>query len=297
MAACPPPPPPPPPCNGCPGGCLACYTCVCSSCQCAAVITGIYLEYNESDVQCVGDGWDFLLSGPALNYCSCVSWSTNPPGDPQGGTGCTFSTHWDTPGEKTVTATTPCSSKSRTVTVQELCGTLGSCCGKNKYCCGNEVCCDADKVCCWALDGSYYCNPPCWDEVTNTTSCSKDKEATYNECHGCRQLIPLTCGMYRVYTGLQIKTCYDGCPQFDWNTEEKDCYTIKRCHAQQHEQSWCHECNGEMICDPILQVDDECGSIGACLIIIACDLVETCYQCEKGDEVVSTHTLETCSCR
>lgn len=141
----------------------------------------------------------------------------------------------------------------------------------------------------------HFCNWPCWDQTTDTTSC-KDDGLGNNGCHGCQQRFRPTCGLYREYKGQEIKTCYDGCPQFDWNIQEKDCYILKYCHAQMHEMSWCHECNGEMIYDPILQVDDNCGSIGACLIIIACDLVETCFQCEKGDEVADTITVETCNC-
>jgi hypothetical protein len=116
--ACPPDPPPPPCCSG--GGCAACYECVDCVCQCAAVINNIVIQpYDNVNVQCVGCQWYFMVSGISEPYCNCVHWSTFPVGNPPSSqvNWCVFSTHWDTLGIKTVTASTPCSSKSRQVTV------------------------------------------------------------------------------------------------------------------------------------------------------------------------------------
>jgi hypothetical protein len=292
----------------CEGTCWWCWERDGCSCNCNQPVVGCF--YPDCCV-CVGQNYQFSVGvGLHSNCCNyCVIWYA-PGGDPEyqlppQNNGCTFMTHWDTPGVKTVYAITSCDYDQIEVTVKPLCGT--GCCGANQYCCGsssdNPVCCDANKVCCWGFDGMggiyYYCNPPCRSEVTDTTSCSKDNEATHNECHGCQQLIPLTCsGTYRDYTGLQIKTCYDGCPQFDWNTSTKDCYKIKRCHAQMHEKSLCHMCNGEKICDPIVTLNEiDCSTLGECVEVVLCSLIETCYQCEKGDEERETVTIETCSCR
>ncbi len=179
------------------------------------------------------------------------------------------------------------------------CGT--ECCGANQYCCGGETCCNSDEVCCWYFDGgfTYYCNPPCTDEVTDTTSCSEDNEDAF-KCKGCQQITsPSNCGTYQDYTGLVIETCHDGCPQFDWNNSEEICYEVKECFPMFHSNSLCLECEGEMLC---LRLEfgepPECQTIGECIVTIVCDVTENCYQCESGGgDTVYTHKEETCSCK
>lgn len=63
---------------------------------------------------CVGQQRQFTASGTALDE---VDWSTDPAGDPATGSGPTFTTKWDEPGEKTVTAECNTSSEQSQVTV------------------------------------------------------------------------------------------------------------------------------------------------------------------------------------
>jgi len=175
-----------------------------------------------------------------------------------------------------------------------------SCCGDDQYCCGEQACCAADEVCCYYLDTlEHYCSPPCRDEVIDTTSCSENNEDDY-KCTGCQQITAPTCGTYRDYTGLQIKACYDGCPQFDWSTSYDDCYREKRCFPMLHSNSVCVECEGEEFCAGILDIGPpggDCETIGECIVQIVCDIIKTCFQCERGSQVVSFLGRETCNCQ
>ena len=111
IVACPPDPPDPPPC--CPGGCPDyCYECVDCSCQCVEPPVGV-LTYDTDCVGCL----IYFAVGVHPYCCDHVVWSA-PGGDPasQEG-GCLFDTHWDTPGIKTVTATTSCDSGSKQVAI------------------------------------------------------------------------------------------------------------------------------------------------------------------------------------
>jgi hypothetical protein len=190
----------------------------------------------------------------------------------------------------------------------ERCG--GGCCEPNQYCCGDideGQCCNADEVCCWGFDGSggiyHYCNPPCRDEITDSTTCSKNNENDY-KCDECgSQINPPTCGTtYREYTGLIIETCYDGCPQFDWNDSYEICYQEKQCTQSMAKQnSMCMECNGKHVCIPIIGMDSGllyCQTAYDCIIQVGCNVLYTCYQCENSDTVVGPpNRKETCNCK
>lgn len=182
----------------------------------------------------------------------------------------------------------------------ECCGTEG-CCESGYYCCGHELCCDDDEVCCWYLDEGiyYYCNPPCREEVTDTTTCSEENSPEYN-CNVCRQVASPTCTTYLVYDNLEIKTCYDGCW---WTTPNEVCYVEKDCFPRMYEEKLCLNCQGKNMClltegpQPLPGFPEEkCTTIGACIIEIACDILLTCFQCEEGEEVVETFYQETCQC-
>ncbi|OHB55873.1 MAG: hypothetical protein A2173_04735 [Planctomycetes bacterium RBG_13_44_8b] len=192
-----------------------------------------------------------------------------------------------------------------------------SCCSKKCYdpaaehCCvdptGEYYTCVNGKECCYnELFDIHYCVLPCRDEVTNTTNCSKDNEPSHNSCYGCQQLVPLTCsGVYREYTGLKIKTCYDGCPMYDWNRSSEDCYIVRKCFAMPHTDSWCTECEGEIACWPVVREfrppsgDEFCITEGKCAAEVICDRIAVCFQCEKveGSEIIMTVTSETCNCK
>ena len=131
----------------------------------------------------------------------------------------------------------------------------------------------------------YHCNPPCWDEVTDTTSCDESQEETY-ECPACL-VFPGGGGCaghtYRDYSGLQIKECHDGCPQFDWNVSDEICYELKKCvDAQVHQEALCMLFgNGELGCVP--ELDDT--------------LIVACVVCGTGGDLVDTLKKEICSCQ
>jgi len=94
--------------------CSACYGCVSCNCQCVAEVLGVgSLLYDSSCVNCY---IPFIAVPNEQQYCGCVHWSGG--GDPasQDG-GCVFNTRWDTPGIKTVTASTCKNSKSMQVTI------------------------------------------------------------------------------------------------------------------------------------------------------------------------------------
>lgn len=95
-------------------GCPTCYGCVSCNCQCVAEVISIgSLLYDSACVNCY---IPFGAGVPSEQYCDCVHWSGggNPPS--QDG-GCFFSTRWETPGIKTVTASTCKNSKSMQVTI------------------------------------------------------------------------------------------------------------------------------------------------------------------------------------
>jgi hypothetical protein len=171
-----------------------------------------------------------------------------------------------------------------------------NCCGSNQFCCGDGVCCDAGEVCCTSLTPPYnhYCEEPCTDEITDTTTCSEDNEDAY-KCFGCEQWTEPTCDSYRDYTGLAIKTCYDGCP-LDRNTSEEICYQIKECKSVIHGDSLCMSCNDLEACIPVNTHVTPCTTVGDCVINIACDITYICNQCEEDTEVIATVTEETCEC-
>lgn len=192
------------------------------------------------------------------------------------------------------------------------CGTEG-CCGAPNYCCGdpswNELCCDADEVCCWELimPGfviEYYCNPPCTDAVTDTTTCSQDNEELY-ECIACLNRTDGPCSeyTYRDYTGLEISTCYDGCPQFDYNTSNEICYEERYCFGQLKTLHLCTECDEGILCincdidleADVCQCDDD--NLGCAVAVVACSLIINCWDCGEGGSLVSTVRRETCSCQ
>jgi len=94
---------PPPPCPDCSywDG---------SSCICDVEVTSVT---SDKDVACVG--CDITFTATISGSCSCVSWSGG--GDPASGSGCTFTTHWDGYGTKTVIASCCSNSKSKQVTI------------------------------------------------------------------------------------------------------------------------------------------------------------------------------------
>ncbi len=182
------------------------------------------------------------------------------------------------------------------------------CCGANQYCCGNppwnELCCNSDEVCCWYIDGSgnfvFYCNPPCTDAVTDTMTCNEYNEECF-KCTDCKQISPPpTCSTttYRDYTGLEISTCYDGCPQFDHNTSNETCYEVKNCFPMLHEDHLCLECEGWNICVEVVEFGDPpvCETVGQCVVQIACNIIFLCFQCTEGTQVLETIKEETCQC-
>ncbi|MFQ6035173.1 MAG: PKD domain-containing protein [Sedimentisphaerales bacterium] len=92
--------------------CDECYKC--SGCNCVCDITVNSVSSNK-DTACVG--CDITFTASVTGSCSCVDWSGG--GDPATASDtCTFITHWDSPGTKTVTATPDCgSSKSKNVNI------------------------------------------------------------------------------------------------------------------------------------------------------------------------------------
>ena len=88
----------------------------CLSCECECDITVNSVSSNK-DVTCVDCNVTFTAN--VSGSCSCVDWSGG--GDPcTASDTCTFTTHWDSPGTKTVTATPDCgSSKQKQVTIAE----------------------------------------------------------------------------------------------------------------------------------------------------------------------------------
>jgi hypothetical protein len=162
--------------------------------------------------------------------------------------------------------------------------------------CGGDPC----QKCCIGLTTSW-CVEKCKEEVVDTTTCSKDNEDGY-KCDGCGSLInPPTCGTYRAYTGLQIKTCHGGC-FWDSDSSQEICYQEKQCSTSMgHLNSMCMECNGRHVCISIIgggPSGEPCLTIGDCVTEIACNLLYTCFQCEPSDTVVGPPiTRETCHCK
>jgi len=94
-------------------GSPACWNCT-ANCQCECDIT-INSISSDKDTTCIGCDVEFTAS--VTGSCSCVNWSGG--GDPTTAEGtCSFTTHWDSPGTKTVTAVPKCgNSKSKQVNV------------------------------------------------------------------------------------------------------------------------------------------------------------------------------------
>lgn len=110
-------------------GCCRCQNCSCvpddskcgdpdcwdcdnnCDCQCDITINSV----SSDDYACVG--CDVTFTANVTGSCSCVDWSGG--GDPASASGtCSFTTHWDTPGTKTVTASPDCgSSEQKQVTI------------------------------------------------------------------------------------------------------------------------------------------------------------------------------------
>ncbi len=187
---------------------------------------------------------------------------------------------------------------------EPCCGEI--CCGVSQYCCGdtiwNELCCNENEVCCWGFDGMggiyYYCNPPCWDEVTDTTTCAESHEQTY-ECPGCTVgLVSPTCleFTWRDYSGLTINECHDGCVSSDWNVETEICYETKKCGGILREDFVCFDCGPQGLLCQHCGISCILGGVVGCLIQGVCSLVTDCFDCCTLSEVVDTFTKETCNC-
>jgi hypothetical protein len=167
--------------------------------------------------------------------------------------------------------------------------------GQCKVCGG-----DTNQKCCKGLAASW-CVEKCKEEVVDTTTCSKANEDGY-KCDGCgSQINPPTCGTYREYTGLEIKTCHDGC-FWDQDSSWEICYQEKQCSLSMAQQnSMCMECNGKHVCIPIIGMGgglSQCQTAGDCVIQVSCDFLYTCYQCEPSDTVVGPPIRkETCHCK
>lgn len=73
---------------------------------------------TSDDVACVGCDITFTVTTNPSGHESNVSWSGG--GDPSAGSGSTFTTHWDTHGTKTVTASICGSSESKQVTIVKV---------------------------------------------------------------------------------------------------------------------------------------------------------------------------------
>jgi hypothetical protein len=215
-------------------------------------------------------------------------------------------------------------------TLADMCGGDGDCCPAGLSCCGKECydpaakhccedptggyyTCDNGNVCCYdAVFGIDYCPTSC-TETTDTTSCSKDNESSYNGCYGCQQVTAPTCGTYREYTGNEITTCNNGCPDTDWNQSNPDCYYVRQCFPMLHPNSWCSACKGETenSCKPVSDLGSggndcqnivdcvvQCDSGSDCIIKIVCTVVTDCFQCEQSvaSEVITTVPASNCSC-
>lgn len=119
--------------NGCPGECQsgschctaeccsdadcgdpACWDCT-GNCECECDITINSVSSNKDSAAILCENITFTAS--VTGSCSCVDWSGGGTPPSQDG-GCSFTTHWDSPDTKTVTATPDCgSSKSKQVTI------------------------------------------------------------------------------------------------------------------------------------------------------------------------------------
>ena len=93
-----------------PPPCPDCYYWDGANCICTVSVTSVT---SDKDVACVG--CDITFTATISGSCSCVSWSGG--GDPASGSGCTFTTHWDGYGTKTVIASCCSNSKSKQVTI------------------------------------------------------------------------------------------------------------------------------------------------------------------------------------
>lgn len=121
---------------------IDCIICMDDSCQCSEVVLNCFY-----DICCVVVGNDIHFSAGSIPYqCTPYLFWNAPGGDPpsQEGGGY-FTTHWDTPGEKTVTVSTPCGSyDSKTV---HVCPATELCCnGACGYDIGDD--CVFDQDCC-----------------------------------------------------------------------------------------------------------------------------------------------------
>ncbi len=181
----------------------------------------------------------------------------------------------------------------------------GECCRSDQFCCGNNeegVCCDAEEVCCFYISPPYshYCAQTCSSQVVDTDSCSETKEEN-EQCPACAHgIIPPFCIDFQWldYSGLEIKQCDNGCPQRDWNVRDEVCYERKRCVGVFKENHMCVTCDGELICEPFLdsyELDCYYGLEG-CIVRAACALLVNCQECMQANEVIDTHTRQTCDC-
>lgn len=100
---------------------------------------------------------------------------------------------------------------------------------------------------------------------------------------------------WRDYSGLQIKTCYDGCPTSDWNTSDEICYEIKKCGGILREDFVCWDHSGDFWCE---HCGTSCliGGIVGCFVGGVCSAIMDCFDCCTLEEVVDTVHEETCSC-
>lgn len=93
-----------------------CWDCVDCDCECDITINSVSSDKDAACVNC-----DITFTAYVTGSCSCVDWSGG--GDPATASDtCTFTTHWDSPGTKTVTATPDCGdgAKQKQVTIVEV---------------------------------------------------------------------------------------------------------------------------------------------------------------------------------
>jgi len=272
----------------CDGTCCSAGQTCCNGTCCEACCDGI-TPYNPATETCCGDGYGTVCSGSSpccldvpggISFCTAYCYDSV----------CCSSAQWCC--DNVECCDYPC------------CGT--ECCGATEYCCGdpswNELCCNNDEVCCWYIDGSgnfvFYCNPPCTEEVINTTTCSEDNEENY-ACIGCTSPLPPNCTaqQYQDYSGLEIKECHDGCW---WQTPDELCYEQRYCLADIKENHYCMECQGKWLCIPCLDTGSSCiceePSIAGCIINVSCFIASTCFKCITGGELIDTFKMETCNC-
>jgi hypothetical protein len=141
-------------CQGPP--CDSCWDLVSCSCHCKQPHINCFYDCCVE----VGSPYQFSVTGLGSGPCSesCIIWAA-PGGHPESQTGgALFTTHWNTPGVKTVTATTPCGSKSKQVYVVDC----SPPCDPSEHCENCQCVCDT----CWdwkIVPASSQTCPPCED--------------------------------------------------------------------------------------------------------------------------------------